>query len=75
MTIASAPLSGQDGGDLASDLGQEEMDLFLQRGMDRKLGDLPVGRKSAEVRRSSNRYGVTRVCILRKQDETLEALC
>jgi hypothetical protein len=37
---------GRDGGDVASDLGGLETDIFLQRGMDRQTTDLPVGQIS-----------------------------
>src|SRR5260370_42309805 len=46
VTIAIRPSVGQDGGGYRSDLGQARTKIFLQKGLDMQIGDLPVGRAS-----------------------------
>jgi hypothetical protein len=46
VTIANRPSVGRDGGGYIADLGQPRTEIFLQMGLDRQIGDLPVGRAS-----------------------------
>jgi hypothetical protein len=43
VTIAKRPSEGRDGEGYRSDLGQTGNEIFLQIGLDRQIGDLPVG--------------------------------
>ncbi len=44
VTIASRPSVRRDGGGYRFDLGKSRSGIFLQMGLDRQIGDLPVGR-------------------------------
>ena len=46
VTIAKRPSVGRDGVGSRSDLGLRRSRIFLQRGLDRLMGDLPVGQIS-----------------------------
>jgi hypothetical protein len=43
VTIAKRPSEGRDGGGYRSDLGRTGTKIFSQMGLDRQIGDLPVG--------------------------------
>ncbi len=43
VTIASAPHEERDGGSCKSDLGRLRSGIFFRKGLDRQIGDLPVG--------------------------------
>jgi hypothetical protein len=51
VTIAIRPSVGRNGNGYKSDLGKTRTEIFLQKGLDRKMTDLPVGQIS-EVSRS-----------------------
>jgi hypothetical protein len=58
------PLCGTGWRGYRFDLGQAGNEIFLQMGLDRKIGDLPVGQISRTVRRGSKSEGarLTRAC-------------
>src|SRR3981081_3757202 len=41
VTIASRPSEGRDGGSCRFDLGREKTEMFLGKGLDRQVTDLP----------------------------------
>ena len=47
VTIAKRPSVGRDGWGYRSDLGQVRTGIFLQRGLDSQLTDLPVGHSAS----------------------------
>jgi len=50
LTMANAPLSGRDARMCRDDLPDGESEIFLREGLDRLMGDLPVGHNQQPVR-------------------------
>ena len=49
VTIAIRPSAGRDGEGCRFDLGLSKTEIFLKRGLDRQITDLPVGQNRAAI--------------------------
>ena len=54
--MANAPLSGRDGEEYATDLGQTRSEIFLQMGLDTTSCDLPRGQNQSDDFRKAQRH-------------------
>ena len=62
VTIAIRPSEGRDGGGYRSDLGQAKTKIFLQRGLDTQVTDLPVGHNQLDPVQTNSNFPQAAAC-------------